>query len=128
MAVGNARAAAGAHVLELSLPTDTQHNSRVFVLVLRKELLQLGVHAAVYEKQIEKAIVVEVGEARAPADVACKLPKPRFRRHVFKMGVAIVAVQDRRIVGEMSLEDVGVAGVQSVADGPAHPSLFAPVL
>src|ERR1700727_1901862 len=92
--------------------------------------LRFGVgkdHASGVEK-IGQTVVVEVLDTRAPADEAGFDAESGADGHVGEEALAVVAVEDVRIVAEVRLEDIEKAIGIEVADTEAHAFLLAAVL
>ena len=70
------------------------------------------------------AVVVEIDNARSPADVARLDADAGADGDVVEVALAVVPVEDVRVVGEMRLEDVEVAVEVVVADADAHARLL----
>ena len=90
---------------------------------LRKLFLQAGIGAAGNSEQVGKAIVVEVDHSGAPADIARLHDKAGHRRHVVKIGLAVILVEAIRITRIMRFEYVERAIKVVVSDPESHPGL-----
>ncbi len=85
--------------------------------------VDLRVDVAVGDEDVEPAIVVEVDEADAPAEIAGVEAEAGEVGVVFKGAVAEVEVEGVGVAGEVGLDDVEQAVAVEVADGDAHAGL-----
>jgi hypothetical protein len=74
------------------------------------------------------AVVVEIGHAGAPLDVAVLHPQARSRRDVFEQTLAEIAVKRGHVIGEVRLQQVQPAVDVEISNGQPHPGLGPPVL
>ena len=72
------------------------------------------------------AVVIEIDDARAPADEARLNSDARRARHILKIRLPIVAIQSVGIFGKVRLEKIDVPIQIVIADADAHPRLFLP--
>ncbi len=81
----------------------------------------------VSDEDIKPAVVVEVREAAAPAEIAAAESQAGCKGGVGESPVAVVSVEAARIIREIRLEDVQPAVAIVVARGGAHACLLAAV-
>ena len=85
--------------------------------------VDLGIDVAVGDEDVEPAIVVQIDEADAPAEIARVDAKAGEVGVVFKGAVAEVLVERVGVAGEVGLDDVEQAVAVEVADADAHAGL-----
>ena len=93
--------------------------------ILGQRSLDFRVDVAGDVHDISAAIVIEVGEAGAPLDVAVLDAEACRRRDVFEESAAERLIQRRDVIGEVGLEQVEPSIVVDVTDGEPHPGLRA---
>ena len=122
--VAEGAAAAGVQRLPRPVPPRPVNSSNCPLPRLRKtharrrrsRSLQFRIDAAGHPENIRVAVVVEVRDADAPADVARLDAEPGREGDVAEIALAVVDVQRRRVVGEVGLEDIEIAVQLEVAD------------
>ena len=115
-------------LLEGPVAEIAKDGARRLVRILRELALHLGVDVAGHHEKSGMAVVVEVDDPGAPADVARLHAEPRRPRHVVEVPLAVVVVEAVGVVGEMRLEEVEVPVEVVVADPHPHPRLLRAVL
>ena len=86
-------------------------------------LLDLGIDVAGDVEDVGEPVVVEVGQAAAPLDVAVLRGEAGDARHVLEQAAAGVAVERRDVVGKVHLQYVEPGVRVVVADREAHAGL-----
>ena len=83
-----------------------EDDARAAVRVLRQHALDLRIDVAGDVEHVRPAVVVEIGQAGAPLDVAVLHARGRPRRDVLEQALAEIAVERGDVVGEVRLEQV----------------------
>src|SRR5207244_5536479 len=86
------------------------------------------IHTAGCDEQIWKAVIVQIHNSRAPADVSGFNSQASANGHIVKIALAVIAVKNISIVGEIGLEDIQVAVQVIVANPNSHACLLHAVL
>ena len=89
--------------------------------------LDLGEGASGHPEQVRQAVVVQVDDAVAPADIPRLDAQSRAQRDVVEEA-ACVPVQGHGVFREMCLKHVEPAVEVEIANGDTHASLFVAVL
>ena len=88
----------------------------------------LGIDVAGHVEHVHPAVVVEIGQPRAPLHEAVLHAETGLHRHVLEQPAAAVPIQRGNVVGKVRLEDVERAIGVDVAERHAHPGLRRPQL
>ncbi len=115
-------------LLEAAVAQIAKHQPRRSERIGGQRSLHFRVHAAGHEEQVGKPVVVQIDDARAPADEPRLHADARADREIVEVALAVVAVQDVGVVGEMRLEDIEVAVEIVIADRrrPCRPARCRP--
>src|SRR5258708_36377659 len=89
---------------ELAIPQIAEDKPRSLQRVLRKLRFDLGIDGSGNDCQIWPAIVVEIGEPGAPADVAGFNPEAGRNPYIRKVTSSIIAIQHVGVVCKTSLK------------------------
>src|SRR5262245_49509869 len=114
-------------LLEPPISQIPEHHPRRFVGGIRELFIHLRIDAASHPENIRAAVVVQVRDAGAPAHKACLDTQAGAQRHISKIALAVVQVQDSCVFGEVSFNDMQAAVQPEIADAQAHASLLHPV-
>src|ERR1700761_6098713 len=106
MRCGNSWTGLVNQLLKLSIAKIAENKPRRLQRIIRKLSLYFGINRASDDGQIGPAIVIEIGEAGAPADVPGFHPETRSQSHIGESGSPIVAVEHVGVIREVSFEDV----------------------
>ena len=100
-----------------------KQESRSFVRIGGQFLLDLGIDQAGHGEKVRQSVVIEILHPRAPADISCLNAEARADRNVVEEALAVVPVQDVRVVGKVRLENVERAVEIEIPHAEAHPGL-----
>src|SRR5258708_36670141 len=76
------------------------------------------------DEQVGEAIVIEIDDARAPADPASFNAQVRGPSSVLEICFTVVVIEDVSVIGEVGLEQIEVAIKIVIADSDAHARLL----
>src|SRR5437016_3258046 len=108
------------NLLEAPVAEVSKDLARHLEAVIGNNFFDFGIDCPVYLAQVEPAVIIEVGEAGAPADVARLDGQSRSRGDVVEKLAFDVAIEDGRVVAEVGGEDIEPAVAVEVADRHAH--------
>src|SRR5580698_5827167 len=91
-------------------------------------LFQLRIDLTGGDKQIRQAVIIQIHDTRAPANVTGLHAQAGLQRHVGEFALSIVFVEHAGVVGEMSLENAERSIQLIVSDADAHARLLGAVL
>jgi hypothetical protein len=128
MRLGDAGPRQVAQFFEFAVSQIAKNHAGRFVGRVGRLLLHFGIDHAGGEEQVGKAVVVQVHDAGAPADVARFHTQARADGDVAEIALAVVAVEHVGVAAKMRLEDIQVSVGIEVSKGQAHARLFLPVL
>jgi len=113
---GDARTGVGGNVGERAVSVVVIKDARFLEGAAEMLAVDFGVDVAVDEEEIGPAVVVEVEEHRAPAEIFGVEAEASGISNIVKSAVAIVAIESRGVVGEIGFENVEVAVAVVVGD------------
>src|SRR5690348_7516306 len=99
------RTSFGDQLFKHALTQISKNCARRFVGVFGYLFFDLWIDVAGGHEQVGIAVVIEVDDSGAPADVASFDAEARGCGGVLKVGLAIVAIKNVAIVGEMGFEN-----------------------
>ena len=89
----------------------------------RQFLFDAGIGAAGHQENIRPAIVIQIDDAGAPADIAGFDAEAGAQRGVSKLPLPSLTIEVVRVFGEVGFEEIEVAIEIEVADADAHAGL-----
>src|SRR5580698_3222492 len=90
-------------------------------------LFQLRIDLTGGDKQIGQAVIIQIYDSRAPANVTGLHAQAGLQRHVGEFALSIVFVKHTGVVGEMSFENAECSIQLIVSDADAHTRLLGAV-
>src|SRR5439155_14848094 len=90
--------------------------------------LHCRIHAAGHNEHVRQTVVVQIDDARSPADESRLYADASANGEIIEVAFAIVAVQDVGVGGEMGFENIQVAVEIVVTNGDTHARLLHAVL
>src|SRR5712692_8626960 len=82
---------------------------------------------SVGENEIGPAIIVKVKKHGAPAQILRVQTKSRGEGNIRKDSIAVIAVQGRRVIGEVGLKNIQPSVAVVIRDGSSHARLLTPI-
>src|SRR5271170_7799457 len=104
MFVGHTRTGLLYKLFKGAITEVAKYDPRTLVGVLWKCFFNVGIDVAGDQKNIRTAVIVEIHDARSPTDEASFHTDPRDPGYIFKICLAIVAVETVSVFGEVRLE------------------------
>src|SRR5260370_7173702 len=83
---------------------------------------------SVAEDEIGPAVIVKVKKHGAPAQILGMQTKSRGEGNIRKDSFAVIAVQGRRVIGEVGLKNIQPSVAVVIRDGCSHARLLSPIL
>src|SRR5438552_703315 len=111
-------------LLELPVTKVAKDHARRTKWIRREQTFHFRIDAAGHKKKVRIAVIVQIDDPCPPSDEACLDAQSAAYGQVFKGGLAVVAIEDMGVVGEVSLEDIQVAIQIEVADAETHAGLL----
>src|SRR5258707_15881928 len=90
------------------------------------EFVHLRIDMSVGEDEIGPAIIVKVKKHGAPAQILRVQTEPRGVSHIRKNSFTVIAVQGRRVIGEVGLKNIQPSVAVVIRDGSSHARLLPP--
>ena len=116
-------AADQAHVFELAVAQIAIEILALGVGRIHLRAIDLGIHVAVGDEDVEPAIVIDVDEADAPAEQARIDAEACLVGAIVERAVAEIHKERIGIAGEIGLHDIEHAVAVVIANGNAHAGL-----
>src|SRR6266849_8736948 len=91
------------------------------------KFVHLRIDMSVGEDEIGPAIIVKVKKHGAPAQILRVQTKSRGESHIRKDSSTVIAVQGRRVIGEVGLKNIQPSVAVVIRDGSSHARLLAPI-
>src|SRR5258708_1559985 len=95
----------------------------VRVAVFGLELLDFGIDVAVANEDVGPAVIVHVEKTAAQAEILCVPAEAGLESGVFEIRAAEIAVQRRRVAGEICFDEIEIAVEIVIGGGDAHAGL-----
>ena len=123
-----ARACLVDQFLEAPVPEIAEDHVGSLVRIVRQLGLDFRVNAPGNVRQVRHAVVVEIGDRRAPADEPSFDAQSGLDRLVVEHSRAVIAIENVGVVGEVRLEQVQIAVEIVIANSDSHARLLESVL
>jgi len=91
------------------------------------KFVHLRIDMSVGEDKIGPAIIVKVKKHGAPAQILRVQTESRGESHIRKVSFTVIAVQGRRVIGEVGLKNIQPSVAVVIRDGSSHARLLAPI-